>query len=119
MAKVNELHEKIITLAFAEAVKRLTESMEINSQMNKTPFFSPSFAVYERARQEGQLAFFKVMGVKCRPLNPALSVRQKSKLAIPNKTHSKEEAKELMERVHNALRRPGLIKGYIGGLRVQ
>lgn len=115
LEEYEQIDEKVITLAFAEAVKRMTESMEINSQMNKTPLFLPSFAVYERARQEGQLAFFELMDVKCRPLNPAESVRHKGKLAILKKTCSKEEAQELFERVHNALRRPGVIKGYIGG----
>lgn len=104
MEKVNESHEKAITLAFAEAAKRITEFMEINIQMNKTPLFLPSFASYEKARQEGQLAFFRVMDVKCRPLNPAESVRHKGTSYILTGMSNKEEAQELTERVHNALK---------------
>lgn len=74
--------EKVKTKAFAEAAKAIAELAEISNQMNSTPLFLPSFAGYEKARQEGQLAFFKVMGVKCRPLNPAESVRHKGKSYI-------------------------------------
>jgi len=118
MEKVNESHEKAITLAFAEAAKRITESMEINIQMNKTPLFLPSFAGYEKARQEGQLAFFRVMDVKCRPLNPAESVRHKGNSYILAGMPNKEEAKDLAERVHNALRRARGVR-FINGVRVQ
>ncbi len=104
MEKVNELLEKAVNLVIAEESKRITESMEINIQMNKTPLFLPSFAGYEKARQEGQLAFFKVMGIKCRPLNPAESVKHKGKSYILTGMPNKEEAEELTERVHNALK---------------
>ena len=117
MEKVNELLEKAVNLAFAEESKRITESMEINIQMNKTPLFLPSFAGYEKARQEGQLAFFKVMGIKCRPLNPAESVKHKGKLAILSKTHDKEEALAVGNRVHEYLRRCRGVR-FTNGVRV-
>ncbi|MFD3283976.1 hypothetical protein ACE41O_12720 [Alteromonas macleodii] len=96
--------EKLKTKAFAETAKKIAELAEISNQMNSTPLFLPSFATYEKVRQEGQLAFFKVMGVKCRPLNPALSVRHKGKSYILTGMPNKEEAQELTERVHNALK---------------
>lgn len=117
MEIVNELDEKAITLGFAEAAKRITESAEINSQMGKNSLFLPSFAGYEKARQEGQLAFFKVMGVKCRPLNPAESVRHKGKLAILSKIHSKEEAVEIQTRVQKSLKNITVLR-FVNGVRV-
>lgn len=82
MEKFNESHEQVITLAFAEAIKKMTENIEISNQMNSTPLFLPSFAGYEKARQKGQLAFFDVMGVKCRPLVLSESVRLRGKLSV-------------------------------------
>lgn len=102
--------EKFKTKAFAEAAKAFAELAEISNQMNSTPLFLPSFATYEKARQEGQLAFFKVMGVKCRPLNPALSVRHKGNGFSHRKITSKEEAFEVARRLRVR---------FVNGVRVQ
>lgn len=118
MLHIDEPFKKFMDIAFAEALKRVTEASEIRSQLNSTSLFLPNFAVYEKARQKGQLAFFKVMGVKCRPLNPAESVRHKGKLAILSKTHDKEEALAVSKRVHEALRR-GRGARFTNGVRVQ
>lgn len=101
---IDEPFKKFMAIAFAESLKRVTEASEIRSQLNSTSLFLPNFAVYEKARQKGQLAFFKVMGVKCRPLDPAESVRHKGKYYILTGLPNKEEAEELTERVHNAIK---------------
>lgn len=108
MALSKEMAELFLTLAQKREVKR---------QMLSIPFGLPNFAGYEKARQAGQLAFFKVMGVKCRPLNPAESVRHKGKLAILSKTHDKEEALAVSKRVHEALRRGSGFR-FTNGVRV-
>lgn len=93
--------EKVETKALAEAAKEFAEVTKIRNQMNTSPFFLPNFATYEKARQEGQLAFFNVMGVKCRPVNPAQSVRHRGKVFIHSKTTTEGEALELQEMLRN------------------
>lgn len=111
--------EKVETKSFAEAAKATAEFNEIANQMNTSPLFLPGFGTYEKARQEGQLAFFKVMGVKCRPLNPAKSIRHRGKVFIHSKTTTKGEALEFGKRYYEALKgAPGinvLIKGSVLG----
>ncbi len=85
----------------AELFLTLAQKMEVKRQMLSIPFGLPNLAGYEKARQEGQLAFFKAMGVKCRPLNPAESVRHKGKVLILGKATSKKEAAELQEMLRN------------------
>lgn len=102
----------------AELFLTLAQKMEVKRQMLSIPFGLPNLAGYEKARQEGQLAFFKAMGVKCRPLKRAESVRHKGKAYILSTTHSKEEALEISKRVHEALRRCRGVR-FTNGVRVQ
>lgn len=101
----------------AELFLTLAQKMEVKRQVLSIPSGLPNFEGYEKARQEGQLAFFKAMGVKCRPLNPAKSVRHKGKLAILSKTHDKEEALAVGKRVHEYLRRCRGVR-FTNGVRV-
>ncbi|MCH2058147.1 MAG: hypothetical protein MK214_16335 [Thalassotalea sp.] len=114
---------------YESAGKRLKRAMaEMNKKMAQSQFISEAVDSFYpaaispltifNARAVGQEAFFKAYGVKCRPLNPAESVRYKGKLAILSKTHDKEEALAVSKRVHEALRRGSGVR-FKNGVRVQ
>lgn len=90
--------------AIAEVNRKMAEAKFISDAIKDSYPAAISPLIILKARTVGQEAFFKSLKVSCRPLNPAESVKHKGKSYILTGMPNKEEAEELTERVHNALK---------------